>query len=134
VRFLIDQNIPASVGRALDERGHSITHVRDILRPDSPDQLIAFLAIQEGFVILTHDRDFRNINELAPHGYRRRFHRADRIILGPTSTRAVPRLLAVLDLIEFMYEWTRTRHAQFRVDITEISVRIVDQAAPLRPP
>ncbi len=132
MRFLIDQNIPLSAARLLENNGHSTTHVRDVLRQDSPDQLIAYLAIQEDFVILTHDADFRNINALAPRGFKQRLRRSNRIILGPTSTKAAPRLLAELDLLVAMYDWAESNNNQYRVDITEVSVQIVDQVAPVR--
>lgn len=132
MRFLLDQNIPVSVARVLTERGHETQHVRDVLRPDSPDQLIAFLAIQENFIILTHDKDFKNINASSPRGYARRMKLADRIILGPTSVKAAPRLEQVLDLLIAMHDWADANGRQYRVDISAVSVRMVDQIAPGR--
>ena len=81
---------------------------------------------------MTHDADFRNINALAPRGFKQRLRRSNRIILGPTSTKAAPRLLAELDLLVAMYDWAESNNNQYRVDITEVSVQIVDQVAPVR--
>jgi hypothetical protein len=130
MRFLVDQNIPVSVASVLLDRGFDTQHVRHVLRPDSPDQLIAYLAIQENFIILTHDKDFRNINALTPHGYRKRLKMADRVILGPTSIHAAPRMAQVLDLVISMHQWAVSTRSQFRVDITAISIRLVDRVVP----
>jgi hypothetical protein len=119
------------VATALTDRGHDVHHVRDVLRPDSPDQVIAYLAIQQDFVALTHDKDFRNINVLAPRGMKRRFRMADRIILGSTGVKAAIRVVEVHDLLVAMFEWSRANGRQFRVDITEISVRFVDRPTAL---
>ena len=57
---------------------------------------------------------------------------ADRIILGPTGTKAAPRLNEVHDLLVAMHEWARSNSRQYRVDITDVSVRIVDRPTPTR--
>ena len=130
MRFLVDQNIPVSAANALTARGHDVAHVRDVLRQDSPDQLIAYLAIRDGYVVLTHDKDFKNINALAPHGYKRQMKLADRIILGPTSVKAAPRLIEVIEAIEFLHQWASAAGRQFRIDITDVSIRLTDKINP----
>jgi hypothetical protein len=65
MRLLLDHNVPDSVGRVFQSRGHQVRHVRDILPIDSPDPLIATVSEEDGDILVSCDRDFKLI---APAG------------------------------------------------------------------
>jgi predicted nuclease of predicted toxin-antitoxin system len=69
LKFLIDANLPHSTKTVIEALGHDVTDVRDILPPDSPDSVIALLALQERRVIITRDLDFSNILLYPPQQY-----------------------------------------------------------------
>jgi predicted nuclease of predicted toxin-antitoxin system len=68
MRLLIDQNVPDSVARFLEERCHQVLLVRETLGRASPDQLIAVTAALQGVVVVTFDKDFRRFQRLLPDG------------------------------------------------------------------
>ena len=58
MRFLLDVNIPPSLGERLNALGHSYRWVPACMDPTSSDQTIIQEATVTGEVILTHDTDF----------------------------------------------------------------------------
>ncbi len=58
--YLIDENVPARVVRALDEAGFSITSASTILH-GSPDEELCQFAMKSGLVIITQDHDFSTL-------------------------------------------------------------------------
>ncbi|MGI8477796.1 MAG: DUF5615 family PIN-like protein [Thermomicrobiales bacterium] len=129
MRILIDQNIPMSVATMLELKGHAVSHVRDVLRQDTPDAVISCFAERERFVIVTHDPDFKRFREQTPMLLRPEIRlMAGRITLGPTGPAAAQRLEDVHELVVGMHERAIRRELQFWVDITNVSVRLVDFA------
>jgi hypothetical protein len=57
-RYLTDENIRQSVVLALRELGCDVTESRTV-SPGAPDQVLEQLAADQGFVLMTHDRDFK---------------------------------------------------------------------------
>jgi predicted nuclease of predicted toxin-antitoxin system len=57
VRFLADENVPASTVRALTDAGHDVIWVR-ISAPGSSDNDVLAQAAREGRILLTFDKDF----------------------------------------------------------------------------
>lgn len=89
IRFLIDENVQASAGRLLAARGYEVRYSRDLLFASAPDMLLMTTALFEGFVVVTHDRDFRRLSKLIPHGYKTRAQRQwGRISLQVPETQA----------------------------------------------
>lgn len=61
MRFLVDAQLPARLSRFLNESGHDAVHTSDL--PDgnrSTDIWIAQFADNDGRVVVTKDRDFRD--------------------------------------------------------------------------
>lgn len=61
MRFLVDAQLPARLCRLLEELGHEALHTSAL--PDgnaSTDAEVAAVADQEGRVVVTKDRDFRD--------------------------------------------------------------------------
>lgn len=57
-RYLTDENIRQSVVLALRDLGCDVTESRTI-SPGAPDKVLEQVAADEGFVLITHDRDFK---------------------------------------------------------------------------
>jgi predicted nuclease of predicted toxin-antitoxin system len=58
LRFLVDAQLPPALAAWLRSKGHEAHHVVDVGRGDMPDDAIWTLAIAEGSMIVTKDRDF----------------------------------------------------------------------------
>ena len=80
-RFLIDQNVQEAVHQYLLGLGYESFWVRDLSGPGTPDDVIAYIANAEGFVVITHDGHFRDISRILPSDKRSAFRRGAGAIL-----------------------------------------------------
>ena len=58
MKFLLDVNMPPSLGERLNALGHTYRWVPDCMDPTTSDLIIIQEAVNSGEVILTHDTDF----------------------------------------------------------------------------
>ena len=58
MRFLVDENLPASVSQGLTRSGHDVLDIGDSAYRGSADTLLWQLAVDEARVLVTCDRDF----------------------------------------------------------------------------
>ena len=58
MKFLLDENFPKSVAWGLKEKGHEVLDLRSVGLLGASDTVVAEMAINEGAMILTTDRDF----------------------------------------------------------------------------
>ena len=58
LRFLTDHNVPDSVGKALDELGHDVVRLRDVMAVNTSDPIVARAAIEDKRILVSWDRDF----------------------------------------------------------------------------
>lgn len=109
LRLLLDHNVPESVARVFRGRGHQVTLVRDILPTDSPDPLIAAVSEEVGAILVSCDRDFRQIAPRIPKGKRARFQKLSRISLECNETIAAVRVTDAMSFIEAEWEIAQAR-------------------------
>ena len=88
VRFLIDENLSASLVRALAGEFPGSVHLLDAGLGGAKDTVVWARAAAEGFVLLTKDDDFHRLSVL--HGAP---PKVVCLTLGNTPTRAVVQLL-----------------------------------------
>ncbi len=69
MHFLIDADLPRSVGDLLRSYGHEATDVRDIGMRSALDATIAQHAQRDGLCLLTGDFDFSDIRTYPPADY-----------------------------------------------------------------
>jgi predicted nuclease of predicted toxin-antitoxin system len=93
--FFLDNNVPDSIGRYLQGRGHSVIRQRFCIPANSPDQIVAMTALQSGRVLVTQDKDF-NSQRFAKD----RFAKLSRVSLSGGSHTLLPALKAYIHLIE----------------------------------
>lgn len=58
MKFLLDVNIPPSLGERLKATGHSYRWAPLVMAPTTSDEVILQEALLQDEVILTHDTDF----------------------------------------------------------------------------
>lgn len=114
MHLLVDENVPDSVARFLrDERGHQVDLVRERLGQMTPDDFIAWVGDDMAAIVVTIDRDFRQIVQRIPSGGRRRFNTLGRISIRCRESQALSRIREFIDDIEWEYE-------RVQVDLTAV--------------
>ena len=61
MRFLLDHDVPAEIGRVLTQAGHETHRVMDVLSPTVPDETVFDHAVLHELFLITSNRDDVNI-------------------------------------------------------------------------
>jgi hypothetical protein len=98
---LLDENVPIAVAQVLRETGHDVVVAADVVAAGSPDHVVAAAALQDGRVLVSHDRDFRRIDSLhAREANGGRFNALHRLLLSCAEPVAAERVRSFLPVIE----------------------------------
>jgi len=101
LEFLADHCLSEHVARALEDYGHQVTRLRDVIAPDAEDIVVAQTAINGGLILATHDDDFRAQQRNHTRRTRRAFDEVHLLLICDLGPNTVVRLAATIDLIEF---------------------------------
>ena len=104
MRLLIDENVPASVARFFEERGHEVLYVRDLFPAGTPDPVLATIGDRLSAIIVTWDRDFDDLVRRIPAGGKARFRRLGRITFSCDAAKGRALLERWIKSVEFHYE------------------------------
>lgn len=124
MRFLLDHNVCASVGRVLRELGHDVVTVTDILFQEAEDQIVATAAVQEQRILVSHDGDMRRIERKISQGHRDRYPTLCRLMLCLPEASAAERLRAFMPAVELEFAEAARVGAAMMFEICERRVRI----------
>jgi len=69
MRFLIDEDLPRSIGSLLAQYGHEAVDVRDAGLRGCKDHQVASLASEKGLCLVTGDFDFSDVRNYPPGKY-----------------------------------------------------------------
>jgi hypothetical protein len=117
LKFFIDQCVPDSVGKMLNDAGYAVERLREKLATDAPDQVVARYAELSGAILISLDRDFKSLAPRVGIG-RQRFRRLSRIGIRCDEPAAAGRIEAALSLIE--HEWERAQGSPDKRMIVEV--------------
>ncbi len=68
MKFLLDQDVPDDLSHLLAHLGHEVTRLRHALPSDSPDETVLQFAHDQGYILLTCNRDdFLHLAATKPH-------------------------------------------------------------------
>jgi hypothetical protein len=110
VRFLLDEDVPRSVGEFLAERGHEVFYVGESLVKGSADVLVVqWVDLNEAIVVTHNYRHFDQLVARVPPGGRARFRRASRLTLRCAQTHSLRRVKELIDDIEHEYQVCQQR-------------------------
>jgi predicted nuclease of predicted toxin-antitoxin system len=124
--LLIDEDVPQSAANFLAARGHNVAYVRDLFLGGSPDAIIAAVADKRGWIVVTCDRDYRRLAPRIPKGGKAGLKRMGRIGLRCSQARALSRLEAEIELIEFEYGRRLSRKdSRLLIDVTDTTVSVI---------
>jgi hypothetical protein len=129
-RFLIDQNVHDAVHTFLVKLGYESTLVRDLSGPGTPDAVIAYVANSAGYVVVTHDRDFRDLSRLLPDDQRGDFTQgAGQLLLQVAEPDAVRYLSQEWQTILFHFRDAQRRGIRFQLKLKDTGVTVTTNAA-----
>jgi hypothetical protein len=94
--LFLDNNIPDSLGRYFQRRGHSVHRQRFYIPPDSPDPVVATTAMKAGRILVSQDKDFNS-----QRFQQDRFSSLSRIALSGEAQTLLSALKEHIELIEF---------------------------------
>src|SRR5438128_11026411 len=97
--LFLDNNVPDSVGRYLQRRGHSVHRQRFHIPADSPDPVVATTAMESGRILVTQDKDFNS-----QRFQQERFERLSRVSLSGPSHTLLDAMKEHVHLIEYQWE------------------------------
>jgi predicted nuclease of predicted toxin-antitoxin system len=101
LHFFLDNNVPDSVGRYLQGRGHSVKRQRFHIAADAPDPVVAVTAMESNRILVTQDKDFNS-----QRFHQERFARLSRVSLSGPSHTLIDAIKEHLHLIEFQAQHT----------------------------
>lgn len=126
MRFFVDQCVPESVARTLEQHSHDVIRLRERIAPNSPDTLVAAVSESNDAILVTMDAGFKAIASRTGIGHSR-FRRLSLLRFEKCrESRAAPRLEEAMSLIEHEWEVGSRREAGDRrmfVVITDSSIR-----------
>jgi len=104
MHLLIDENVPDSVALYFVSRGHKVSYVRDILPPRTPDPVIAEIGDRLSAIVVTWDKDFRQLVQRIPAGNKAAFRRLGRITFRCNEANGLAQLQRWIEHIELLYK------------------------------
>ncbi len=102
MRFFLDNCVPAAVARVLKDAGHDVILQKEAIATDSSDTLVAIASAENDAILISFDKDFKEIATRAAIS-RRRLKTLSRIHFKCTHPQAADRLAKALSWIE--QEW-----------------------------
>ena len=70
LKFFVDQCVPNSIIRALQDEGHIVFKLKDYIPPDTEDPLVMAKAQELNAILVSLDNDFADIVAYPPSRYR----------------------------------------------------------------
>lgn len=104
MRFMLDENIPTSAKRYLESTGYAVEYIRDLIPEGSVDPLVAFVAEDQGAILVTYDGDFKHIAPRIPNGQKSRFKKLSKVWLRCNEFQAAKRLEKAFGLMQDEFE------------------------------
>jgi predicted nuclease of predicted toxin-antitoxin system len=122
----IDENLPvASLRQIFEARGHAVRAVGEAFPAGSPDTAILAAAEEAGAVVVTGDKDWRNlIRRIRDDKERGQVRRAGRILLDCPHHIAIDRVRYLIETIEREYLIAEQEDRTLIMRITEGNFRV----------
>ena len=121
LRLFIDQCVPDSAGKAFQRHGHEVIFLRERIATDTPDPLVAVVAVANRAILVSMDADFRKIAARRGVG-RRAFAGLSLIKLSCRESQCAARIEVAMSLI--YHEWNIAQDS----NDTRLFVEIMDSA------
>lgn len=130
IRFFFDENVNRDVAEVLVNAGHEVIYSTDVLVAGTADQLVANVALSSSYILVTHDKDFKNLERLlnATDLSSITAGAGKLQLLKIDEIAAIERIRENLDRIEFEYARCIRLNQPFFMSISKTVVRMNDQS------
>ena len=124
LKFLLDEGVPRSVGISLRDEGHEVIFLEEAVSRGSADPVVCAAAIQNGAILIAHDKDMKTIAQ--GHGIgQSRFRTLNLLKLSCKKPTSAVRVIKALELV--VYEWNfggYGRGRQLDIEILNTVIRL----------
>ncbi|MER8749279.1 DUF5615 family PIN-like protein [Mesorhizobium sp. M1050] len=113
LRTFLDAGVPDSVGRKLEEFGHTVIYHRNALPERTPDDVVCITAMENDAILVAIDGDMKQLAKrygVTPKGDK--FDKLSIIRLCCNEVLAAKRLEQALPLIEVEWEYATVKTAR----------------------
>lgn len=122
---MLDENVPERVAETLRRLDHEVVRSADVVVAGSADQLVATAAQEGGWILVSHDRDFKRIERLCSEGQQQRFPTLSRLLLSCPEPASAVRLETFMAIVEAEFARVQLlQDARLMMDIGERRIRI----------
>ncbi|WP_157072322.1 DUF5615 family PIN-like protein [Brevundimonas bacteroides] len=122
---MLDENVPEGVADTLRRLGHDVIRSTEVVVPASPDQIVATAAQEGGWILVSHDRDFKRIERLCSEGQQERFPTLSRLQLSCPEPLSASRVEMFISIVEAEFERVQQMEdRRLMMDIGERRIRI----------
>lgn len=123
---MLDENVPDRVADTLRRLGHEVVRSTEIVVGGSPDPIVATAAQEGGWVLVSHDRDFRRIDRLSSEGQQERYPTLSRLLLSCPEPVSASRVETFMVVVEAEFARVQQREdPRLMMEIGERRVRIL---------
>ena len=110
MKFLLDAGVPISVGKTLENSGHTVIYYHDALAEKASDILVCETAIRNDAILVAIDRDMKRI--AGKSKTENRFDKLNLLHIHCTEVQAAKRLDQSIKLLESEWEFTTQKVAR----------------------
>ena len=103
MKFILDENVPVSARRVLENNGHTVEFIVDHAARGATDPVVATVSERLDAVLMSFDGDFEKIAPRIPKSAQHRYKRLSRIWLRCSEYQTSQRLEKAMSLIESEY-------------------------------
>lgn len=118
LRVLLDEGVPAEVGRAFEAHGHEVVPFEEVIKRGSQDVLVCKAALANDAILVAFDKDMRQIARQYGIGGER-FKKLSLLRFSCSEPNAAKRLELAMSFVE--HEWMVNRNPTARRVHVEIS-------------
>ncbi|PSB20130.1 hypothetical protein C7B65_08740 [Phormidesmis priestleyi ULC007] len=114
LKFFIDQCVPASIGKFLQDSGHEVLILKDYIPIEAPDQIVIAKAQELGAILVSLNGDFADIVAYPPANYRG---------IISVQLRNHPEIIPLLmqRLVDYLSNYGDVGHYQGKLFIVEVN-------------
>lgn len=124
MRFLLDQNVQASVSRALENLDHDVAFSRDLVGAEAQDPIVATAAVQEERILVSHDNDMRRVERYVSDASLARYPTLSRLMFACAYPDAAGRLELFMPVIETWHREANEGEFPMLIEIGRSRLRI----------